>query len=359
MPHELGRRQLHMSGLRDWSRLAVLFMLLALTPVRADSSRPTAYEAAQTAVSLENYGEAAALLAEWLLSNPGDETARFLRARVLAWSGNYNESIEEFDLLLTHCPSCRDYIDGKANTLTWREDVAKEAVRTRHLQLETGLARERLSNGLPDWSSAVVQLDYHYDTKRVVYAAFRRIERFDLADEQWSVGAVVPIAEDWVAGIDASVAPNANVLPRVAASIGLQRALGGGWGVGLVLRHSSYKSTYGDVASLSAERYWKAYRFAYRVSTGKAEDAARTYTHEIRSDFYYHELNMVGLSIAIGRESESIGIDRLITSDVSAASLQGLHWFAEDWAVRWRVGYHQQGTLYNRAGVDVSLRHRF
>ena len=155
------------------------------------------------------------------------------------------------------------------------------------------------------------------------------------------------------------MAPDADILPRAAGSLHLQRILDGGWVIGFGLRHSSYESTYADVESFSVERYLRAYRFAYRISSGKAESAERTITNEFRTDFYYKEPSMVGFSLASGQESESIGIGRLIRTDVSAASLQGLHWFTQSWAVYWRVGYHRQGKLYSRTGVDVSLRHRF
>lgn len=238
-------------------------------------------------------------------------------------------------------------------------DSTEDAASPRYLQLEVGLGHENLSNGLPDWSSAAVRLDYHFDAKQLIYGSFRDVRRFDKADKEWSLGSVFPIGDDWVVGIDASIAPGADVLPQAAASLHLQRILDGGWIVGLRHRHSSYESTYGDVDSLSVERYWKAFRFAYRISAGKAEDAERAVTHEVRSDYYYHEPSSVGLSLVSGQESESIGIGRLITTDVFAASLQGLHWFTSNWAVRWRVGYHRQGKLYSRAGVDVSLSRRF
>ena len=229
----------------------------------------------------------------------------------------------------------------------------------RYLQLEVGLGHEKLSNGLPNWSSAAVRLDYHFDAKQLIYGSFREVGRFNKADKEWSLGSAFSIGDNWAIGIDVSIAPDAVVLPQAAASLLVQRILDGGWIIGLGHRHSSYEGTYGDVESLTVERYWKAYRFAYRISAGKAQDAERAVTHEVRSDYYYQEPSSIGLSLVSGQESESIGIGRLITTDVSAASLQGMHWFTSNWAVRWRVGYHRQGNLYSRAGVDVSVSRRF
>lgn len=405
--------------------LLVLLLLLPLVPVAGvmatESTSTTAFEYAQDATARDKHAEAATLLAEWLALHPDDAPARFLRARVLSWNGNYSESLVEFDILLQAYPSSIDYVLGKGRSLLWSgqwaeaaahlefsrqlqpenkqiwqlelqalragneplaeqraqelvvrareqfpdatwltEAPGREAIaNSRYLQMDIGLTRESLSNGLPDWSSASIRMDYHLNPRHVVYGYFRQVQRFNQSDAEMSIGTVVPVAENWIAGIDVSHAPGAAVLPVYAASARLEHILNGGWGIGIGVRHASYTNTYSDVTSLSVERYFKAYRLAYRLSSGKAEDAERTVTHEIRGDYYYHDRSMLGLSLVSGQESESIGIGRLITTDVSAVSLLGQHWFNHKWAVQWRVGYHRQGELYNRAGVDIALRYRF
>lgn len=405
--------------------VSVVFLLLAVVPgtgtLAMEEDAATAYDAAQDAVAREEYGEAGILLGQWLLAHPDDAPARFLRARVLAWSGDRGESLEEFRLLMRNEPRNADYALAKARVLLWDQRPAEAAIclqlarilrpefedlwrlelqalrasdgslaekreqalliearkrfpdaswaaadsssttspRSHYLQVTAGLTREYLSNDLPDWSSALLQADYHFDARRMVYAGLRHTERFNSRDVELSLGVGVPTGDHWTASLEVAVSPDADVLPEVTASIRVARALAGGWGVGLAYRHASYTSTYADVASLSMERYWRAYRFAYRISSGKAEDAERTFSHELRSDYYYRDLSMVGLSLVNGQESESVGLGRLVTSDVVAVSIQGLHWFTEDWAVSWRVGYHRQGELYNRAGVDIAFRHRF
>ncbi len=238
-------------------------------------------------------------------------------------------------------------------------DTKLDDASSRYLQMSMGLAHEQLSNGLPDWSSATVQMDYHLNARHVVYGYLRHVGRFDKSDDELSLGTSYPVADNWMASVDASVSPGADILPRYAASVRLDHALDDGWVVGFGLRHASYTSTYSDVASLSVERYVKDYRFVYRISTGKAEDAERTVTHGIRVDHYYQDRSVVGLSLVSGQESESIGLGRLITTDVTAVSLLGEHWFTHSWALRWRVGHHRQGQLYNRTGVDLAIRHRF
>lgn len=381
----------------------------------------TAYDAARNAVSRQDYARAESLLAQWLSSYPDDAPARFLRARVLAWNGQRSASLEEFETLLQTYPSNTDYMLGKARVLLWDgrpaeaadclqdarrlqpeyqdlwklelralrasdEPLAKQrgqalmleakhrfpeaswvadesdhdaSASTRYLQISAGLVHEYLSDGLPDWSSVSLLADYHFDARRVLYTHFRQVDRFNKIDNELLAGVIVPAGSNWLSAFEVTISRGAEVLPRYSTAVRLGRAFAGGWGMGFEFRHASYAKTYSDAGSLSIDQYWRSWRFAYRISTGKAEDAQRTVTHAFRTDYYYRDMSMVGLSLVTGKESESAGLGRLVTTDVAAASLLGLHWFARNWALRWRVGYHQQGKLYHRVGIDVALRHRF
>ncbi len=80
--------------------------------------------------------------------------------------------------------------------------------------------------------------------------------------------------------------------------------------------------------------------------------------HDLALDYYYRGLSYAGLRLTVGEE-EAVEEQQLITSDVRAVSLQGRHWFDSRWALSWEVGYHQQGSYYDRQWLQIGLRHAF
>mgnify|MGYP003423145994 CR=1 FL=1 len=58
--------------------------------------------------------DAEEMLQQWLSSNPEDQEARFLLARVLAWQEKHAEALEQYERLLGTEPDNGDYLKGKA-----------------------------------------------------------------------------------------------------------------------------------------------------------------------------------------------------------------------------------------------------
>jgi len=65
------------------------------------------------------------------------------------------------------------------------------------------------------------------------------------------------------------------------------------------------------------------------------------------------------VSVAAGRELESIGGGQVLRTDVLGAALAGAHPLAAGWAVTWELSAQRQGNLYTRTGGRLGLRWRF
>jgi YaiO family outer membrane protein len=76
-------------------------------------------------------------------------------------------------------------------------------------------------------------------------------------------------------------------------------------------------------------------------------------------DFYYADRDYIGFIVANGEEAESVGLGRLLVSDIETYGLTGQHWLTESWALTWTADYHQQGKVYTRQGIYVGVKHKF
>ncbi len=63
--------------------------------------------------------DAAALLRAYVRREPGDDEGRIALARVLAWTGRYDESVACYDQVLARDSTYRDAALGRAQALTW------------------------------------------------------------------------------------------------------------------------------------------------------------------------------------------------------------------------------------------------
>ncbi|PPK72581.1 YaiO family outer membrane protein [Methylobacter tundripaludum] len=100
--------------------VAAVFMAcligLSSAPVAADD----AWQKAQAAVELKQWGDAEAQLKTWLGQRPQDNEARFLLARVLAWQAKYEESVGQYTFLLRLEPNNADYLLGLGQVYFWQ-----------------------------------------------------------------------------------------------------------------------------------------------------------------------------------------------------------------------------------------------
>jgi YaiO family outer membrane protein len=382
-------------------------------PVHGQDPEPNA--AAERAIEQGEYDRAERLLDARLTEDASDLEARFLRARVRSWTSQWQPALADYDMLLDTAPQNADYILGRAQVLYWSEDYAAAAAAARRgrqlapdyealyrLELQAlgamssdaargeasallSVARERfpeaefsmpepasesrfvvtagashdsLDGEFRDWQSSYVRVDVDTGQGYALRGGVRSTNRFGLRDHELSAGFQVQVDERWGLSADLSLGPNAQVLPESAVTVAVNRDLGGGWIVRGAMRYADYASTYSNVVTLNVDRYWGDYRLSYSLHRGEAQAADVTLSQVIRADRSYGSGSSIGVLLASGEESESLGLGQLLTTDVSSLAFLGEHRIDEHWGLRWAVSHTKQGDLYKRSGLDIGVQYR-
>lgn len=98
-------------------RLTATLPLLLLSVVAWGADN--AVDQARAALDREDRAGAILILADRVQAEPGDQPARFLYARVLAWNGQRAAALVQYDELLYTSPDNADYLLGKAQVFYW------------------------------------------------------------------------------------------------------------------------------------------------------------------------------------------------------------------------------------------------
>lgn len=352
------------------ARVLALLLGLALLPVGA---------------ALPDDARLAELEAQ-LAADPGRLETRFDYARELSWAERWDEALREYDRLLAAAPGNPDYLLGKAQVLAWSgrpaaalplleqarraapdyqaviglEAQVRERLAARPAQtLEVGGGWQDLGGGLPDWRSQYVAYQRSLAQDHAVFGSVQREERFDSSDVEGRAGWARPWSDDWSFVLEGSVAPGAEVLPRWSGRVRLRRDLGDGWGLFGGVSQSGYARDDLATGTVGAERYTGPWQAAVTVQASRLQGADTTWSGHARLDRYYATDSRIGLIAAAGRETESIGDGRFLTSSTLGLVLLGLHRVAPRWSVSWELLVHEQGDIYTRKGFRAGLRYDF
>jgi YaiO family outer membrane protein len=376
--------------------------------------------AARAAIDQDDLPAATDILEDELADYPGNDEARFLYARVLAWGDRYPDAITQYEQLLAVNPGNADYLLGKARVLYWTGDfqqslelleiarqqspeyeevwrleaqvlaasgdsasrdqlialkrearvrfpssawtvgaAQKPAAVARRSFIEGGGGWQALSDGLPDWSELYLRGGHRLAERREIFGALAQVERFDSRDTELRAGAVLPLRRRDALTLEATAAPGADVLPRWSLSGNWQLPLASGWGAAVGWRHAEYESATLDIVTLGGEHYFSDYRASATVYLSKLEGADLTLASSFRLDRYYRGNNRVGLLFAVGRETESVGQGRFVENDTITAALTGLHGLNADWSLTWDLVVHDRDEAWRRGGFRVGLRRDF
>lgn len=386
-------------------------LALALLLAGAASAQPAvpALSEARARAEAGDYDGARALLERRLAAAPGDADARFLLARVQAWSGRPALALPIYRELLAAEPRNADYLLGYGQALLWSGDApaAVEALERARAaapgypavdealaaaraarasgavaadgvdaagapaarpaatapapsplarRLALSARRDRLDRGLRDWTGLRLDGAWIPAGRSGLYGALVSERRFGLRDDGVEVGAVLPLGGGWTLQPEVGVVPDAGFLPSSYVDLRLQRDLGGGWLASASARRSDYRDVDVQRLALGVERYAGAWRMGYVL--GLTRLAGRHATgHDLRLARAYGERSEVGLQLAAGREAALLG-PTVVASDVRAAALFGRHAIG-DWALLWNLGRVEQGGLYTRDGLGLGLERRF
>jgi YaiO family outer membrane protein len=394
-------------------RLALVLALLAASAAQAQS--PSLGEA-RARVDAGDFAGAAALLERHVAATPQDAEARYLLARVYAWSGEPARALPIYRDLLAAEPDNGDYLLGYGQALLWSGDAdaaigvleraqriapayaevadalakarataaestataampaaptspaAEAAVPTQSAapmrapatrerrSLALSARRDRLDRDLDDWTALRLDALAIPAEGTGVYGALVSERRFGLHDTGLEAGAVVRMGGGWTFQPEVGLVGGAEFLPRHYVDLRLQRDFGGGWVGGVSLRHSDFRDVDVQRLALGLERYAGAWRLGYTLNVARLA-GSHTAGHDVRVVRGYGERSEVGLQLGTGREAALLGT-AVVASDVRAATLFGRHAFG-DWALLWNVGRVRQGDFYTREGLGLGLERRF
>jgi YaiO family outer membrane protein len=113
------------------------------------------------------------------------------------------------------------------------------------------------------------------------------------------------------------------------------------------------------VGFLSLERRWEYLRTSYSYQLERSSGGTPAASHVLQVDYHFSPHNLIGLSVANGREFADFGPLGLLNTEVRNVALRGQHWFKQDWALTYQAGYNYHGNMPARSGVRLGLRHSF
>jgi YaiO family outer membrane protein len=387
---------------------------LAAPDAASAATAPPSEDSLSALLARGDYAAATALLQAKLKTAPADEEARFALARVRGWAGDYAGALAEYDTLVTASPSNADYLLGRAQVLAWerrdREALA-DLARARTLapdyeavwQLEAtvlarspsgrdeleqlraeaaqrfpesnwwrpaetpaprmptrtlvtgGTERAQLSNGSPDWTRDFVEITHTLESGSNLHATVTQEQRFGATEVQLRAGADWRLQRSWSAGFEVGGDGDAEFSPRRAYSAWALRGLPHGWETELRLRYFAYASS--DVLSTgtSFARYFGDFRAAYSLDVAQLDGGESAATHGASLAYYGLRHTQLSVTLFTGQEIEAVAPGDVMRTDVHGFDAQVRHSFSVRWTASLWLGSHQQGDLYRRRDVGVSL----
>ncbi len=227
-------------------------------------------------------------------------------------------------------------------------------------EIGAGFSHDSLDKSYASWTSRFINGSHRFGKRHTVYAELRETQRFNLQDREISAGYYYPINATLTSLIEASVSPEHNVLPKLSVFGLLQKAFDGGWNVQAGLRHTQYNITASDLMSVAGEGYWGNYRAAYILFLGKPQGLGAASSHMGQLSYYYADRNFITLSLATGRQVESLGAGLgVLVTNVNSSSISGQYWLVSDWGLSYDAIVEHQGNLYLRKGIRFGLLHSF
>lgn len=369
----------------------------------------------ENAVSRQDFATAMDLLDDHLVEYPDDNAARFKRAQVLGWAGDYARARSEFDSLVAESPRNVDYVFGRARILARQGhdgEALQEIGRARQLapdyeavwQLQfqllaqqendaasaelgalrpeaeqrfpqanwlqasrnesdsgwtvlIGLNVESLSDNLPGWNQQFLEVTTNRSNGARYFLRATRHERFGNSDSAIGGGGDWQLVGDWFAGINAHVSPSAEFQPGYEVGGHFGRTLLHDWVADLQYRRRHYDTAIVDSYVVTTEHYFGNFRAAYALGLSHLHGASNSVGHTITLNWYKSDNTSFGVSFNSGDETESIGTGQVLITSVHGVTINGRHSLNDRIGVNWWLGTHEQGNFYRRhyAGMAVSI----
>lgn len=221
--------------------------------------------------------------------------------------------------------------------------------------VEAGLARERLSSGIADWTEQFVVLGHATPDRAVTGSAkFSRTERFGLKDTTTTIALGTKLAKDVAGSVELAVSPTHRVLAKRSLHGGLSFALPQGYGVGVGIKQTAYNTSRLLAGDLTLERYVGDYRVAYSIHPSQSSTAGNALGHRLQLGRFYGDDNQIQLLLVGGNEIDRPELGIVNESRVRAVALFGRHWLTPNWAISYAASHTKQDRS-RRDGFTISL----
>lgn len=229
-------------------------------------------------------------------------------------------------------------------------------------QVQFNYTYESLTKNFGAWRNASLDVSHRFDSRQMLYGAVRETERVGQRDREAMIGFYQPLGKRWAVLAETNASPTHNVLPKWSALIQVERSFAAGWNVQTGYRRTNFNTARVNLGTIGAEKYWGNYRAAYTLYVNNLEKAGTSAAHRLQFNRYYGEqTSTIGISLAAGRELESLGAARggVLRTDVQSVAISGYHWFGRNWGTNYVLTLHRQGSLYWRRGLTLGLRYQF
>ncbi len=228
----------------------------------------------------------------------------------------------------------------------------------RTTSLEVSHERNQLNNGSPDWKETGLRLSHNLGKYRQVDVGVVESRRFGLKDTQVSAGYTLPLAPQWVVGLEGNYSNTHRVLAKHGVALTSQYEFAPAWLAHLGLKHTRYDATTVNQASVGLEHYFSSFSWLVSFSPVRALGTS-VYSGSVRGNYYYGDRNSVGLIAAVGEEATPVGGNNVVIADIKAIALVGTHWVSPQWAVNYALGSTSQGNFYTRNGARLGAQYTF
>ena len=216
----------------------------------------------------------------------------------------------------------------------------------------------RLGNGYRDWNELTVGYSRQWDRRELAEIALSRTHRFGASDTQVEAGYTRPFGPQLTLSAQVAFSPTSRVLPRHGAELGAQYEFMPAWLAHARLRHTVYRTTSVDQATLMLERYFANYSASLAWRTVRAL-GTQANGIELRGNAYYGDDSYVGLIASAGDEATPTAPAIVKLADVRAMALVGRHRLQPGWSAIYALNRTRQGSFYTRTGFSVGVQHDF
>ncbi|MGA8204807.1 MAG: YaiO family outer membrane beta-barrel protein [Woeseiaceae bacterium] len=365
------------------SAIVALLAALAFTSAAfaEDPDAPvdgTRFQEAREAARAGDFERARTLYADLVREHPNDVDYVFGYAQVLAWLGDPEASLPlleearrlapdyedvwalEFRLRqVRHDRQYRDEDEAFARAAAERFPDAKWLTQAAprpagEWRWRVAAERERLSNGAPDWQNYSASFSWRPGDGRQISLTANRATRFGTTDDALGADASIELNDRWIAGAAAAFSSAPDFLPEAAFGLSLSRKLEHGWVVNGRLRRRAYPDQSVGTLEVGAERYVGKYRFEYAVGESRL-GGEQALVQRIAADRYAADGGRLGLVLASGEEIEAVGPGQLLRTRVWSVAVTGAYVLDGRFEIGWWLGTHEQGDLYRRDAIGVSV----